>query len=127
MTGTVTPDDVDHAFRVLGARERRRTLRYLQVHEKSSVAELADVLSGWRSVDRGEMTGPADRAGIETALLHVHLPKLVDAGLITYDPAAGTVSATELPGWVGELLDVSFEATDEATADETVTESRSRY
>jgi DNA-binding transcriptional ArsR family regulator len=122
MTGAATPDEIDHAFRVLGARERRRILRYLQAQDESSVSELADVLSGWRAVDRDEMTEPDDRAGIQTALVHVHLPKLADDGLIAYDPAAGTVSVTDLPDWIERLLDVAFDAID-GDAPEQVTES----
>jgi DNA-binding transcriptional ArsR family regulator len=95
---------LDRLFDVLAQSARRRILRTL--------------------AERGVGTGPAlDRAALasdaedgessEIELVHVHLPKLDDAGLVEWDREAGTV--TRGPNFdrvrpVVELLDEHGEA-----------------
>lgn len=84
-------------YRALAERPRRRVMAYLLEHQETTRAELADVLSGWEATeDEGTMTTPERREEITVRLHHVHLPKLADAGLITYDQADGRVCMSEL-------------------------------
>lgn len=76
----------DDIVRALADRRRRRILRYLRDHDEVSESELADVLTGWLAADRESgRADPDDRERIRTALTHVHLPHLVDAGLVETD------------------------------------------
>lgn len=126
MPAQLTPQELDEVFRLLAVTDRRRVLRYLQVHEEASVSELADVLTGWKAVERGELTGPADREAIETSLVHVQLPKLSEAGFVEYDAESRTVSGTDLPDWVHRLLDAAFEATETAGTETQLPDSHTR-
>jgi len=55
------------------------------------VRTLADALDGDDAEPERATAGP-DRRRLDIALHHVDLPKLEEAGILTYDPAAGTVS-----------------------------------
>ncbi|MFB6185096.1 MAG: ArsR family transcriptional regulator [Haloarculaceae archaeon] len=69
---------VDSVYRVLTDRRRRRAVVALDEHEPSATV---DELCRWLRDGEGD-DGGAD-VGVE--LHHVHLPKLVDAGVVTYD------------------------------------------
>ena len=78
--------DADAFYRLLADRERRALLGVLL--ERSGPISMEDL--------RGRLAdviGEEDHAGIR--LHHVHLPKLDEAGLVEYDPAAGRIAPTE--------------------------------
>ena len=56
------------------------------------------------------MATPDDREQALVELRHVHLPQLVDAGLVTHDVESGVVSAEPLDPLVEDLLEKSVEA-----------------
>ncbi|WP_254545813.1 DUF7344 domain-containing protein [Halomarina pelagica] len=70
---------VDAIFELLGDRRRRRVLTYLDRYERRvDLNDLAESLTDDRN-------GPtAGRFAL--TLHHTHLPKLDDAGVVTYDP-----------------------------------------
>lgn len=75
-------------FGVLSHRRRRYALSYLQ-DVNDDVATLSE-LAEWMTTR--EADGRGDRHGtVATALHHVHLPKLVETGLIDYDARSETV------------------------------------
>lgn len=79
----------DEHFDLLGSWQRRFLLQHLQRHPTPvSVEHLATELVD--SSNRGELR--VDEAKLQ--LRHVHLPKLATAGLVEYDPSAGTVEPT---------------------------------
>jgi len=70
---------------------RRTVLFHLRQHGAARLEELVDVLAQIDEYDVGE----DEREGIQTALLHVHLPKLEEKGLVTYDPDDRVVESTK--------------------------------
>ena len=92
----VDPDRVreaDAAFAVAADERRRLALHYLRDRETADLDELATVVSGWTRARRtdAETVTPDERERVRTALHHVHLPRLVDAGAVSYDADAGVV------------------------------------
>ena len=74
---------------------RSHVLHYLRTHsEVVAIDTLTAVLTN-------ELAGPSATAGgetpeqIEVALQHTHLPKLADAGLITYEDNPGEIALTD--------------------------------
>jgi hypothetical protein len=94
----------DHLYRVLASRQRRRLLYYLDDVEASTVTELAEVLVGWETGQRGGMVTETDYDRMVIALRHSHLPMLADAGLLTYDEATGRVECEPVDDVIADLL-----------------------
>lgn len=98
----------DELHRLLANSRRRLVLSYLQSHPAEGAA--VDDLVG--AVARGEQPdpGPAThRERIQVDLHHVHLPKLADAGVVGYDPVAGTVQyepSAELEAALSRSLEI---------------------
>lgn len=90
-------------YRALAVPERRRALYYLLDRTDVATGELADVLAGWRAIEKVTV-GPEERARILDELREVHLPLLGDVGLVEYDPDGGTVALSSLTGSVREVI-----------------------
>lgn len=70
-------------FELLANDDRRDVLRYLsQTAGATSIEDIAATVARWRSNRTEEL---------RIALHHIHLPKLVDEGVVRYDPETGTV------------------------------------
>lgn len=104
-------------YRALASSHRRRLLYYLCETDESTVEELASVLSGWEITPTGTMQTQADRLEIRLQLLHNHLPRLVDAELIDYNPHTGTVQLKPLHQRVIDIIQQSIEAEQFANAE----------
>ena len=65
-------------FEVLAHKERSMALKYLQEYGASSLSTVAEEVA-----KKGERSNASDRLAI--SLHHVHIPKLVAAGLVRYD------------------------------------------
>ena len=90
----------DVAFDLLSSRLRRDVLRYLvQDVDVLELRSLADQLLVW------DETGEDDIEEICIALHHVHLPKLEDAGLITYDSNQRRIECQDAVDSVAPYLD----------------------
>jgi DNA-binding transcriptional ArsR family regulator len=97
------PRSLNAVFELLVAERRRNAMYALRRRaEPISVAELAD------EVTPDEATEPD---AVAATLHHVHLPKLAEAGVVTYDIDAGTVELLNLPRRLERYLD--FAAADE--------------
>ena len=76
-------DELDRITTALSDKRRRYVIHHLAGDEgPTAVGELADEIAEWAS---------GDHSAVETGLLHRHLPKLADAGLIAVDHDAGSV------------------------------------
>ncbi len=93
----------DELFNVLSDARRRTVLFHLRQHGVATVDELTDVIAEV-SPDESEAI---DREHLRTSLHHSQFPKLMDAGLLTYDPEQQIVESTSLHGKIGEWLDLA--------------------
>lgn len=86
----------DQIFDLLSNRRRRYVLNYLlRVDRPVSIQELSKELATWEfDVDEDELTDQQEKR-IYVALYQTHIPKLEDAGVITYDSDAGLVELTD--------------------------------
>jgi nucleoside-diphosphate-sugar epimerase len=107
--GRRNQDDVTERCEALARKPRRATIRALgEAGDPSTVDDLAAELA-----DRLEdpARGSSDRSRIERLrirLHHCHLPKLADAGLVTYNTHSKRVSLTET-GRQTEVVDDGLE------------------
>jgi len=78
------PLSLDAMLEILSNQERRFLLEYLIEHsgEAGSPRDALNYISRHLTVERGEQPNTED---IHVSLQHHHLPKLAEAGLITYD------------------------------------------
>jgi hypothetical protein len=101
----LSPALSDDVFLALADPYRRFGVYYLQSRGPTTLGELATVLVGWVTADEHGMATRADRAEVLQALRSVHLPKLADAGLVTFDPETDRVDIVgSLPSNVETLL-----------------------
>jgi hypothetical protein len=75
------PDDL---FRAVADSDRRRLLAVLSTESAMPLDDLTDVLVGWESSVSGP-TGPDEWAQVKIELVHMHLPLLAEAGLVTHE------------------------------------------
>lgn len=80
-------DALDEVVAVLADKRRRYVLHYLVVTEDPvTITELSAEIAEW---------GARDRGTARTTLVHHHLPKLVDSGLVHVDRDGGTIVISE--------------------------------
>lgn len=78
----------DELFSVLADDRRRQILQYLADHDRTTVTDIVDSIA----VEADAST----RARIAVSLVHTHLPKLADAGVLEYDERTKSVVATPI-------------------------------
>lgn len=78
------------AFEVLSSPPRRRALTAL----RDEPATLDDLVEAIPSGDGTRVAADGER-DLRVSLYHVHLPKLVDAGVVARDPGTGEYRLTE--------------------------------
>jgi DNA-binding transcriptional ArsR family regulator len=100
-------DALNTAFSLLRDPRRRSALRYLQSHPSTTVGDLAGyILGGEAAAGDGETV-----ADLSVELKHVHLPKLDDAEVVTYDRSRDHVRRRETAA-----ADVTFDILEAAPA-----------
>ncbi|WP_135854412.1 DUF7344 domain-containing protein [Halorussus salinus] len=98
MDSTMSPGDCeryqDLLYSTLAHPHRRIVLRYLVRHP--GPVPVSDLATEIELVEEGPPTGSASAGrGVSASLLglyHVHVPKLVDAELVEFDPAESSVT-----------------------------------
>lgn len=95
--------ELNETFDLLTHPHRRYTLHYLSTEsEEVSIATLASEIAEWGEAKRATNQNN-DPEGIEIALRHTHLPKIADAGIITYGPDKDSIKLKGLNG-LGQFL-----------------------
>ena len=79
--------DVSAAFDLLSNARRRGVLYAVSRDGSATVAELAERIATWQD-------GHHSPKEVRTSLVHAHLPKLADAGVVEYDHEQGVVEPT---------------------------------
>jgi len=72
-----TAEDLDDVFDVLAHRYRRTIVEHMEWGEPATLADLVALIT-----DEDDSAAAGD---VRIALVHTHLPRLVDADVITYD------------------------------------------
>lgn len=94
---TVSPDvlKTNYVFSVL-AHPRRRYLCYLLREDSGwTLTDLATELAAWENDIPVNSVTDKQRTRVYTSLYHVHVPKLVEEGVATFDDKTEMVSPTE--------------------------------
>lgn len=83
--------ELSEMFSLLTNHHRRQVLYYLtRESERVDVTTLARLIAEWESDDT--KSGPSQTTDmIETKLVHIHLPKLAAAGVISYGEQGDTI------------------------------------
>lgn len=103
-----TDDDLDttRLFELLANDRRRLALHYLtQTVGAVHVGDLADQIALWEGDHTHE-----HYERICTSLVHIHIPKLTDAGVMQYDPEQETVELLEVADQLVPHLDLAAPA-----------------
>lgn len=98
MPATSSGLSVEDALGLLTSSRRRRLLRYLL--EEAEDGDDMDGIAAYLARDE-----PLDKATIEATLVHLHLPRCADAGVLEYDHRSGAVRLTEVADELKPLLE----------------------
>lgn len=92
-TSACEPSD-DEVFELLSNQRRRFVLHYLRREPVVSVSlsTLSEHVAGWENDADPDELAYSERKSVRNSLHQFHLPKLADAGIVTYDDAAGEIS-----------------------------------
>lgn len=93
----------DALFAVFSHVSRRAVMVHLRQHDVATLDELVDAIF----MVSGDEFSESDRSQIRTSLVHTHLPRLQESGLVAYDADAEVVEATDVSGEIGEWLDLA--------------------
>ncbi|WP_049987900.1 DUF7344 domain-containing protein [Halobellus rufus] len=100
----------DQLYQALASRTRRRLLFFLLDEKESTVETVATVLAGWNADETGSMSTAADRDKILLELSHNHLPRLEEAGLLSYDRQGGDLRIERLDPLLAALVSKSVDS-----------------
>jgi len=96
--GKANTVELTQLFEILAHQHRRYVFYYLKQESGSAdLRTLATTIATWAGGGSGTSRAATTDA-VETALYHTHLPKLVDAGFVTFDKTADTIELTGTNG-----------------------------
>lgn len=95
----------DVVFDILSSPRRRYVLYYLkQVDEPIELTSLAEQVAAWENQTDTESLTDQQRKRVYVSLYQTHIPKLDEAGVVTYDENDGTVELASGANTVDEYL-----------------------
>lgn len=113
MVSESPPTDAKRSalFAVLAHSRRRRILALLLEHRSLTVADVADELAAAEADAPLSETAPQTVTDVYVTLHHVHVPKLVDSGLIEHDEDRELLAlAADAPrDWIEEAIELDDE------------------
>ncbi|MDJ1430539.1 hypothetical protein [Halostagnicola sp. A-GB9-2] len=101
----VDPGAIDSVFDILQERDRRYVLYFLLEHDRVTVQDIANVVTGWVNANSSEMADKDDRDAIATDLRHRHLPVLIESSLVDYDRSTESVSLAPCPEPIRAIIE----------------------
>lgn len=93
-TSTLDADvlDLQYVFEALAHPRRRYLVSTLREERPWTLTELATEIATWEYDVHVDAVDESERHGVYVSLLHAHVPKLVAADVVEFDPDAKTVA-----------------------------------
>lgn len=104
--------NIDRFFDALADTRRRHVLIHLQSRESAFLQAVARYVAK----QEGVSTQDEEFERIQIDLLHLHLPKLADHGLISFDSRTNTARREPLPDPVEEILELTADLEESGTS-----------
>jgi hypothetical protein len=93
QTGGISRDTI---YKILSNTRRRYVIHHLQYTQESvELGPLAERVAAWEYDTDPQRVSSQQRKAVYTALQQRHLPRMDEAGLLGFDPRAGTVTPRE--------------------------------
>lgn len=86
------PLSQDEVYDLLSNPRRRFIISYLREHDQTRLQDLASTLAAWENETSVDQLTNQQRKRVYVSLYQTHIPKLEDAGVITYDQDSGRVA-----------------------------------
>lgn len=103
----------DELFHLLQNQRRRQVLVFLQDTEgEINMRDVAEQVAAWENDTTIDALDSNERQRVYIALYQSHLPKLDDAGVLTYNQQRGIVSRTKLADQLDAYLNIEPAASD---------------
>ncbi|WP_255191661.1 DUF7344 domain-containing protein [Natronobeatus ordinarius] len=109
MSGHITKDRLSKGeiFEVLRNQRRRYVLHYLKQDDRPvELGDLAQQVAAWEYETTLEEVTPEQRKRVYTTLQQTHLPKMDEAGIVTFDSDEGRIEVTGLTADVAIYLEI---------------------
>ncbi len=103
----------DELFHLLQNQRRRQVLEFLQDTDgEINMRDVAEQVAAWENDTTIDALDSNERQRVYIALYQSHLPKLDDAGVLTYNQQRGIVSRTDLADQLDAYLNIEPSAPD---------------
>ncbi|NGM69751.1 hypothetical protein G6M89_12150 [Natronolimnobius sp. AArcel1] len=94
-------------FEVLRNQRRRYVLHFLKQDGRPvELGDLAQQIAAWEYETTLEGVTPAQRKRVYTTLQQTHLPKMDEAGILSFDSDEGVIEATDRTGDISIYLEI---------------------
>ncbi|WP_049926235.1 DUF7344 domain-containing protein [Halopiger goleimassiliensis] len=94
-------------FEVLRNQRRRYVLHYLKQDDRPvELGDLAQQVAAWEYETALDEVTPDQRKRVYTTLQQTHLPKMDEAGILSFDSNAGVIQATERTHDISVYLEI---------------------
>lgn len=113
--------ELDHVFEALSTSRRRYLCYTLLESQEWTLGDLATKVAAWETDSPEQEVTSQQRETVYVSLYHVHIPKLVDDGIVTFDEETETIAPGEHTDQVLAVLEgigASLDASQEAHARE---------
>lgn len=112
---SVAPLELDVVFEILKNPRRRQVVQQLRDHGETELGELAEFIAADENDTTVEALSADERKRVYIGLYQTHLPKMDDAGVVTYDQDRGVVAPGPAIDQLTAYLGANEEGDNEAT------------
>ncbi|WP_135662370.1 DUF7344 domain-containing protein [Halorhabdus rudnickae] len=110
------PVELDRVFEILKNQRRRYVLRYLSdIDGQVRLGELAEQIAAWEYEKDVRQISSQERKRVYVGLYQSHLPKMDDAGVISYNKSRGTIEIGENIAFFEQYLPVDDQSTKQSS------------